>query len=156
MKENTNAIFGTLNINYINKSSNPDPIYTDGNSGFDLRANLSEQLVIPSMERRLVLTGLFFEIPLEYELQIRARSGLALKNGIMVLNGPGTVDSSYRNEIGVILYNTDKNDFIVNHGDRIAQGVICQVQQKTNTNLTKVDSLSESDRKGGFGSSGIN
>ncbi len=146
-----------LPIDFVNKSSNQDPTYTPGNSGFDMRANLTETITIPSMERRLIPTGLYFSIPLGYELQVRARSGLALKNGIMVLNGPGTVDSSYRGEVGVILYNTDKNDFVINHGDRIAQGVICQVQQMHNTNLNKVEELNTTERsEKGFGSSGIN
>ena len=144
-------------VNFINRSTNADPIYTEGNSGFDIRANLPEEgITIPSMERKLIPTGLFFEIPSSFELQIRARSGLAIKHGIMVLNGPGTCDSSYRGEVCVILYNTDKNDFIIKHGDRIAQGVICQVQQKHNTILNKVKELSETERAdGGFGSSGI-
>ena len=143
-------------IKFINKSNNPDPIYNAGNSGFDLRANLTEPVVIPSMTRKLIDTGLTFEIPLDYELQVRSRSGLALKNGIMVLNSPGTVDSSYRGLVGVILYNTDVNDFVVNHGDRIAQGVICQVQQMHSTELIKVDELSATDRNsGGFGSTGV-
>lgn len=151
-----NELFKPLDVNFINKSTNPDPVYTAGNSGFDVRANLTEPMTIPSMERRLVPTGLFFEIPLDFELQIRARSGLAIKNGIMVLNGPGTVDSGYRGEVCVILYNTDKNDFVINHGDRIAQGVICQVQQMHNTVLNKVEELSSSDRsEKGFGSSGV-
>ena len=145
-----------LEIKFINKSNNADPVYTPANSGFDLRANLDSPVIIPSMGRRLIDTGLIFEIPLDYELQIRSRSGLALKNGIMVLNSPGTCDSSYRGNIGVILYNTDYNDYIVNHGDRIAQGVICKVQQMHTTELINVIELSISNRnKDGFGSSGI-
>ena len=145
-----------LNVNFTNTSSNLDPVYTSGNSGFDLRANLQDPITIGSMQRKLIQTGLFFEIPTDYELQIRSRSGLALKNGIMVLNSPGTVDSSYRGEVGIILYNTDQNDFVVNHGDRVAQGVICQIQQMHSTNLVKVEKLTETERKEkGFGSSGV-
>lgn len=143
-------------IKFINKSNNADPIYTHGNSGFDLRANLKEQVIIPSMGRKLIDTGLIFEIPLDYELQVRSRSGLALKNGIMVLNSPGTVDSSYRGFVGVILYNTDEKEFVVNHGDRIAQGVICQVQQMHTTELINTEELTTSDRNSdGFGSTGV-
>ncbi len=146
-----------LDIKFINKSTNPDPVYTHGNSGFDIRANVAEPIIISSMERKLIPTGLIFEIPLEYELQIRSRSGLALKNGIMVLNQPGTIDSVYRGDVGVILYNTDKNDFVVNHGDRIAQGVICSVQQMHTTELINVDELTETERSDkGFGSTGKN
>jgi dUTP pyrophosphatase len=145
-----------MNVRFINKSDNVDPVYTQGNSGFDLRANLKEPVVIPSMGRKLIDTGLIFEIPLDYELQVRSRSGLALKNGIMVLNSPGTVDSSYRGFVGIILYNTDQNNFVVNHGDRIAQGVICQVQQMQTTGLINVPELTTTERKSdGFGSSGI-
>ena len=108
------------------------------------------------MGRKLIDTGLIFEIPLDYELQVRSRSGLALKNGIMVLNSPGTVDSSYRGFVGVILYNTDEKEFVVNHGDRIAQGVICQVQQMHTTELINTEELTTSDRNSdGFGSTGV-
>ena len=143
-------------IKFTNKSNNPDPIYTPGNSGFDLRANLNEQVIIPPMGRKLIDTGLIFEIPLDYELQVRSRSGLALKNGIMVLNSPGTVDSGYRGFIGVILFNTDEKEFIVNHGDRIAQAVICQVQQMHTTELINTEELTTTDRNSdGFGSTGV-
>ena len=100
---------------------------------------------------------MYFEIPAGYELQVRSRSGLALKNGIMVLNSPGTVDSGYRGEVGVILYNTDKAaPFYIHNGDRIAQGVIAGVQTMNKTKFIKTDSLSSSDRgSGGFGSTGV-
>jgi len=143
-------------IRFINKSNNIDPVYTPGNSGFDLRANIEQEIIIPSMGRKLIPTGLFFEIPLDYELQVRSRSGLALKNGIMVLNSPGTVDSSYRGEVCVILFNTDEKEFIVNHGDRIAQAVICQVQQMHTTELINTEELSATERNSdGFGSTGV-
>jgi dUTP pyrophosphatase len=148
-----------LKISFINKSNNPDPTYEkEGDSGFDIRAFVNKPIEIEPGQRMLIPTGLYFEIPLGYELQVRSRSGLALKNGIMVLNSPGTVDSGYRGEIGVILYNTDtSNPFYVHNGDRIAQGVIAAVQTMGKTKFIKTDQLSSSDRgTGGFGSTGIN
>ena len=147
-----------LKICFINKSDNPDPSYEkEGDSGFDIRANISEVIEIEPGKRALIKTGLFFEIPLGFELQVRSRSGLALKNGVMVLNSPGTVDSGYRGEIGVILYNSDKSDtFYVHNGDRIAQGVIAPVQTRDKIKFIKTDELSDSDRGfGGFGSTGV-
>lgn len=148
-----------LKVSFINKSDNPDPTYEkEGDSGFDIRANIKEPFFIEPGCRALIRTGLFFEIPLGYELQVRSRSGLALKNGIMVLNSPGTVDSGYRGEVCVILYNSDKsNPFCVHHGDRIAQGVIAAVQTMSKTKFIKTEKLSSTDRgTGGFGSTGIN
>jgi dUTP pyrophosphatase len=147
-----------LKIKYINKSKNVDPTYAkDGDSGFDLRANLTDEINIVPGKRMLVPTGLYFQIPLNFELQVRSRSGLALKNGIMVLNSPGTVDSGYRGEVGVILYNTGEEVFTIKNGDRIAQGVIAPVQTLNNSIFIKSDILDSSDRSiGGFGSSGIN
>ena len=147
-----------LKISFINKSENPDPTYEkDGDSGFDIRANNEKTIEIEPGHRALIPTGLYFEVPAGFELQIRSRSGLALKNGIMVLNSPGTVDSGYRGEIGVILYNTDKiTPFYVHKGDRIAQGVITAVQTMNKTKFVKTDSLSSSERgSGGFGSTGV-
>lgn len=147
-----------LKISFINKSENPDPTYEkDGDSGFDIRANNEKTIEIEPGHRVLIPTGLYFEVPAGFELQIRSRSGLALKNGIMVLNSPGTVDSGYRGEIGVILYNTDKiTPFYVHKGDRIAQGVITAVQTMNKTKFVKTDSLSSSERgSGGFGSTGV-
>lgn len=146
-----------LKVKFVNKSNNEDPTYAKyGDSGFDLRANLTEDIYLLSGERRLIPTGLYFQIPINFELQIRSRSGLALKNGIMVLNSPGTVDSGYRGEICVILYNTDKNTFIIKNGDRIAQGVISTVQTLNNTVFEKSEVLDSSERGGtGFGSSGV-
>jgi dUTP pyrophosphatase len=147
-----------LKINFINKSNNPDPTYEkDGDSGFDIRAFIEKPIEIEPGHRALIQTGLYFEIPSGYELQVRSRSGLALKNGIMVLNSPGTVDSGYRGEIGVILYNTDKSaPFYIHNGDRIAQGVIAAVQTMNKTKFIKTTSLSESSRgAGGFGSTGV-
>ena len=154
-----------LKVKFINKSNNPDPTYEkEGDSGFDIRASVTDKnsdgeysIEILPGNRCLIKTGLYFEIPLGFELQVRSRSGLALKNGIMVLNSPGTVDSGYRGEIGVILYNTDQDQsFFVKNGDRIAQGVIAPVQTRDKIKFIKSESLSSSDRGlGGFGSTGI-
>jgi len=147
-----------LKVSFINKSENPDPTYEkDGDSGFDIRANNEKTIEIEPGHRALIPTGLYFEIPAGFELQVRSRSGLALKNGIMVLNSPGTVDSGYRGEVGVILYNTDKSTpFYIHKGDRIAQGVIAAVQTMNKTKFVKTDSLSSSERgSGGFGSTGV-
>lgn len=147
-----------LRVSFINKSKNQDPSYEkEGDSGFDIRANIENTVELEPGKRALIPTGLFFEIPIGFELQVRSRSGLALKNGIMVLNSPGTVDSGYRGEIGVILYNSDKNEtFYVHNGDRIAQGVIAPVQTRDRIKFNKTETLSDTDRgSGGFGSTGI-
>jgi dUTP pyrophosphatase len=147
-----------LKVKFINKSNNQDPTYEkEGDSGFDIRAFIDKTIEIEPGSRALIPTGLYFEIPTGYELQVRSRSGLALKNGIMVLNSPGTVDSGYRGEVGVILYNTDKSSpFYIHNGDRIAQGVIAGVQTMNKTKFIKTDTLSSSDRGvGGFGSTGV-
>jgi dUTP pyrophosphatase len=123
---------------------------TDGAAGFDLHS--SGTYLIGPRERQLVGTGLAFEIPKGYEMQIRPRSGIALKNGIGVVNAPGTVDSDYRGEVGVILINHGNSNFVINAGDRIAQGVICAVPQ---ANFVVTDKLSETARgEGGFGHTG--
>jgi len=131
----------------------------EGDSGFDLRANISgwEPIVIPAGKIGLIPTGLFFEIPPTHEMQVRPRSGLALKSGVTVLNTPGTVDSGYRGEVKIIMYNTGAfGDFIVNHGDRIAQGVICPVNGASSIIFEIVSELSDSERgSGGFGHSGV-
>ena len=141
-------------VNIVNKSNNKLPEYsTPHSSGMDLRANLIKPLFLKSYERILVKTGLFVEIPPGYEAQVRPRSGLALKNGITVLNSPGTIDADYRGEIGVILVNLSKEDFKINHGERIAQLVFSAYSKVV---LLEVKSLDESARGiGGFGSSGI-
>ena len=141
-------------VNIVNKSNNKLPEYsTPHSSGMDLRANLIEPLFLKSYERILVKTGLFVEIPPGYEAQVRPRSGLALKNGITVLNSPGTIDADYRGEIGVILVNLSNEDFKINHGERIAQLVFSAYSK---VDLLEVKSLDESARGiGGFGSSGI-
>lgn len=148
-----------LKIKLINRSENPDPVYQKlGDSGFDLMANLPEDatITIQPLKRALVPTGLHFQIPIGFELQVRPRSGLALKYGITVLNTPGTVDSGYRGEVKVILYNTGDEPFVIKNGDRIAQGVIAPVQFSKTTKIIRVNKLDESDRgSGGFGSTGI-
>jgi dUTP pyrophosphatase len=143
----------------INDSRNPDPWYQKkGDSGFDLMADIPEgqEIVVNPLERELVPTGLRFQIPLGYEIQVRPRSGLALKHGIIVLNSPGTIDSGYTGEIKVIIYNTGKEPFIIKNGDRIAQAVLAPVQYSETTKFVKVNKLDHTDRgEGGFGSTGV-
>jgi dUTP pyrophosphatase len=142
---------------FANKSTNPDPDYaTEGSSGFDLRANLDLPIMILSGDRAIVPTGLFFKIPENFEIQIRPRSGLAAKNGVTVLNTPGTIDADYRGEIKVILINHGVDRFIINHGDRIAQAVVAFVHSKKLVKMTKVDDIDTNTERsaGGFGSTG--
>lgn len=125
---------------------------TAGSAGSDARAFLEGPVEIHPGDRRLIPTGIRVEIPEGYEIQVRSRSGLALKNGIVVLNSPGTVDSDYRGEIGVVLYNAGKETFMVRHGDRIAQLVLAPVCRAL---FSSVDVLDETDRgSGGYGSTG--
>jgi len=142
-----------MEIRIVNKSSNALPEYgTEAAAGVDLRANLEESIMLKSLERVLVKTGLFIELPVGVEAQVRPRSGLAYKNGVTVLNTPGTIDADYRGEIGVILVNLSKEDFVIEHGERIAQLVIAKHEQ-AEWNL--VEELSETERgSGGFGSTG--
>ena len=125
---------------------------TIGSAGADIRAFLQESVTIKPLERGMIPTGLKFEIPLGYEMQIRPRSGLAAKNGITVLNTPGTIDSDYRGEVKIILINLGKEDFIVNNGDRIAQAVIAPVTQGKFIVANELSSTSRGE--GGFGSTG--
>lgn len=148
-----------ININFKNESKNPDPEYaTSGSSGFDLRANLEEEIIIKSGDYKLIKTGIFFDIPDNMEITIRSRSGLAYKYGVCVLNGIGTIDSDYTGEIGVLLINHGKEDFIVNNGDRIAQAVVASVIGKKMIKLNKVKEINENTERGsgGFGSTGQN
>jgi len=149
--------FSKIKVKFINKSNNPDPTYAnEGDSGFDLRANIDEPITIGMLERTIVPTGLFFELQKGTELQVRPRSGLAAKNGISVVNTPGTVDSHYRGEVKIILINLSKDPFTINHGDRIAQGVVMPVFGENKVNLINTDTLNETSRgSDGFGSSGI-
>lgn len=148
-----------LKIKIINNSNNPEPKYQkEGDSGFDFMANLLEDevIVIEPLKRAVVPTGLHFQIPIGFELQVRPRSGLALKNGITVLNTPGTVDSGYRGEVKIVLFNTGEDAFKIKNGDRIAQGIIAPVQIKRTTKIITVNQLDDSDRgTGGFGSTGV-
>ena len=147
-----------ISLSFKNESTNPDPEYaTAGSSGFDLRANLSEDIILSSQGGFAIIpTGLFFEIPENFEIQIRPRSGLAAKNQVSIINTPGTIDSDYRGEIKIILINHGLNDFTVSHGDRIAQGVMAAVTAKNYVNLIKVNNISENTERGtgGFGSTG--
>ena len=146
-----------LKLKFSNKSSNQDPDYaTNGASGFDLRANLDAPIVIKPSEYKLIKTGLYFEIPEHMEITIRSRSGLAYKHGIAVLNGIGTIDSDYRGELGVLLINHGKEDFTIQHGDRIAQGVLSSVIGKSLIIFVKVDEISDNTERstGGYGSTG--
>lgn len=143
-----------MKINIINKSQHALPNYeTIASAGMDLRANLTEPIVIEPMERALIPTGLFMELPIGYEAQVRPRSGLALKKGITCLNSPGTVDADYRGEVGVILANLSKETFVVENGERIAQMVIAKHER---AEWIEVEILSETERgAGGFGSTGV-
>lgn len=142
-----------ISVKIVNQSGNPLPEYaTLGSSGMDIRANLSEPLVLEPLARVLVPTGLFVEIPLGYEIQIRPRSGLAIKQGITCLNTPGTIDADYRGEIKVILINLSAEPQTIHPADRIAQMVVQKVEQ---IQWVVVSELSDSDRgSGGFGSTG--
>ena len=141
---------------YVNKSNNPDPTYAHvGDSGFDIRASLKESVTLKPLERKLITTGLSFELSPNTELQIRPRSGMALKHGITVLNTPGTVDEGYRGDVGVILVNLSNEKYTINDGDRIAQGVINHVIGQGVSQLVNSEELSNTERgSDGFGSTG--
>ncbi|MEN9486493.1 MAG: hypothetical protein RIR56_181 [Bacteroidota bacterium] len=143
-----------MTIKVINKSKHDLPKYqTELSAGMDLYANIDEPITLKPLERTLVKTGLFISLPKGYEAQIRPRSGLAFKNGITVLNTPGTIDADYRGEIGVILVNLSSQDFTINDGDRIAQMVIAKHETAI---WEEVENLDETNRgEGGFGSSGV-
>ncbi len=142
-----------ITINIINTSDNPLPAYaTSGSSGMDLYADLKTPLVLLPLQRELIPTGLFIEIPEGYEAQIRPRSGLAIKQGITCLNTPGTIDSDYRGEIKIILINLSDSEQKISHGDRIAQMVISKTEKAA---LNLVQELKETTRgDGGFGHTG--
>lgn len=143
-----------MQIKIINTSEHDLPAYeTLASAGMDLRAQLSEPVTLKPLGRALIKTGLFIELPLGYEAQVRPRSGLAAKKGITVLNSPGTVDADYRGEIGVILVNLSQEPFVVENGERIAQLVIAKHER---AEWIEVDVLSETSRgAGGFGSTGV-
>lgn len=142
-----------MKIRIVNTSSNPLPRYqTSGASGMDLLSSNEEDIVLMPMERKLIPTGLFVEIPEGYEGQVRARSGLAIKHGITLINSVGTIDSDYRGEIRVPLVNLSNEPFVVKHGERIAQMIIAKYES---VDFVEVEELSDTDRgEGGFGSTG--
>lgn len=142
-----------MQINIINKSKHPLPHYeTVASAGMDLRANISDSITLKPLERTIIKTGLFIELPIGFEAQVRPRSGLAAKKGITVLNAPGTVDADYRGEIGVILVNLSNEDFVVEDGERVAQLVIAKHER---AEWIAVKELTETSRgEGGFGSTG--
>jgi len=143
-----------MTIKIINRSQHTLPSYeTIASAGMDLRANLTETITLNPLERAIVKTGLFIELPMGYEAQVRPRSGLAAKKGITVLNSPGTVDADYRGEIGVILVNLSNETFVIESGERIAQLVIAKHER---AEWIEVQELSETSRgEGGFGSTGV-
>ena len=142
-----------MKVRIVNKSAFDVPEYaTTHSAGLDLRANINEPVILKPLERKLIPTGLFIELPDGYEAQIRPRSGLAMKNGISLVNTPGTIDPDYRGEIGIIVINLSDSEFVLNPGERIAQMVVCKFER---VKWEKVDDLSLSQRgDGGFGSTG--
>lgn len=142
-----------MEIKVINRSGHTLPHYeTLASAGMDLRANLEEPIVLKPLERAIVPTGIFMELPIGFEAQVRPRSGLAAKKGITVLNAPGTIDADYRGEVGVILANISSEEFVVENGERIAQLVIAKHERAV---WVEVDALSDTARgEGGFGSTG--
>ena len=143
-----------MKVKIVNKSKHPLPNYeTSQSAGMDLRANLEQAITLKPLERTLVKTGLFMELPAGYEAQVRPRSGLAYKKGISVLNSPGTIDADYRGEIGVILINLSAEELIIEDGERVAQIVIAKHEQ---ADWQQVVELVETQRgAGGFGSTGV-
>ncbi|EFR33066.1 MAG: dUTP diphosphatase [Peptoniphilus harei] len=143
-----------MKLKVINKSKHPLPKYeTEGSSGMDLRANLDENLILKPLDRVLVPTGLYFEFEKGYEAQVRARSGLALKKGLGLPNGIGTIDSDYRGELKVILINMSREDVVIEDGDRIAQVVFMKIETPE---LVEVEEISDTERSdGGFGHTGL-
>ena len=144
-----------MHVKVINKSKHPLPQYeTIASAGMDVRSNIDEPITLAPLDRTLVKTGLFVEIPIGYEIQVRPRSGLAFKKGITVLNSPGTIDADYRGEIGVLLVNLSSEPFVIEDGERIAQLVLASHEQAS---WQEVEILGDSDRgQGGFGSTGTN
>ena len=143
-----------VEVKIINRSSNPLPAYaTQGSSGMDVRASLETEQVLQPMERALIPTGLFIELPEGYEAQIRPRSGLAIKQGITCLNSPGTIDADYRGEIKIVLINLSGEEQVILPGDRIAQMVIHQVEKAAWKETTEINVTARND--GGFGHTGV-
>lgn len=143
-----------IKVKLINKSNNPNPSYeTTGSAGVDLRAFTEEDIVIKPMERKMIHTGLYMQIPEGYEGSVRPRSGLAIKKGVTVINTPGVVDADYRGEICVLLVNLSNEDFVVKNGDRIAQMLFKQVERAIFAEVKELDETERGD--GGFGHTGI-
>ena len=143
-----------MTVKIINKSNHPLPSYeTIASAGMDIRAYITQPVVLKPMQRAIIQTGLYLELPIGTEAQVRPRSGLAVKKGITVLNSPGTIDADYRGEVGVILVNLSNEDFVVENGARIAQLVLAKHDR---AQWQQVDQLSSTDRgEGGFGSTGV-
>lgn len=143
-----------MEVRIVNKSKHPLPSYaTELSAGMDLRANISEDIVLKPLQRVLVPTGLYISLPQGFEAQIRPRSGLALKSGITLLNTPGTIDADYRGEIGVIMVNLSDKDFVIRDGERIAQMVIARYESIQWSEVSELDATGRGD--GGFGHSGV-
>lgn len=155
LKMNNQIEFEKIPLPYINESDIQNPEYAyESDSGFDLRS--TEEIWIQAHDRKLIPTGLRFDIPEGYEIQVRSKSGLALKQGLMVLNSPGTVDNGYQGEVKVIMFNTTNERIKIEKGQKIAQAVLCPVMCGQWVNLVKVESISEKDRNDkGFGSTGL-
>jgi len=151
----TQNVINKISVEYANDTDNKDPEYAyESDSGFDLRS--TEELWVQANSRLLVPTGLRFDIPENYEIQVRSKSGLALNQGLMVLNSPGTVDSGYQGEIKVIIFNTTNERIKIEKGQKIAQAVLCPVVNGKWVNLVKVEEIKEKDRNDkGFGSTGL-
>ncbi len=143
-----------MKVKVVNKSKHDLPHYsTIASAGMDLRANIDDPILLKPLSRTIVKTGIFMELPIGYEAQVRPRSGLAFKKGITVLNSPGTIDADYRGEVGVILVNLSDEEFIIEDGERIAQMVLSKHEQVT---WSEVETLEETERgSGGFGSTGV-
>jgi len=158
LMESYNSLKEGFNVvtHFINDSENEDPFYSNtGDSGFDLRAHISEPVTIKPLERKLIQTGLKFQLSENTELQVRPRSGMTLKHGITVLNTPGTVDEGYRGEVGIIVINLSNEKYTIQPGERIAQGVIMNVIGQGMSKLVNTNKLNETERgSGGFGSTG--
>lgn len=145
----------SVTVKILNKSTNPLPVYkTPGSAGLDIYSN-EEIIVAPNNGRVLVKTGLFLAIPAGYEIQVRPRSGIAINNGVTVLNTPGTIDSDYRDEVGIIIINHSHEPFKISKGDRIAQFVLAKVEQVEWNQVTTHYELGNTERDGGFGSTGV-
>ena len=143
-----------MKIKIINKSNNPLPSYeSESSAGMDLKAFTSNDITINPQERTIIKTGLFMSLPIGYEGQVRSRSGLSIKHGVCVLNSPGTIDSDYRGEIGVILINLSNDPFVISSGDRIAQLVIAKHDQGEWTEVNELELTKRADK--GFGSTGV-